>query len=115
MRVICDNLRGQIIGDEAGLLKLIFSRDDMRLPGGARRRRTSDRTRAHRSRRDDVQFGAELFNRTCFNYPTLGDLYKYATYEAILKQKGDDRGRKQVIGFCARWDARRVDLQPTGR
>jgi NAD(P) transhydrogenase len=31
--------------------------------------------------------GAELFNRTCFNYPTLGDLYKHATYEAILKQK----------------------------
>jgi NAD(P) transhydrogenase len=30
--------------------------------------------------------GAELLNRTCFNYPTLGDLYKYATYEAILKQ-----------------------------
>jgi NAD(P) transhydrogenase len=21
---------------------------------------------------------AELFNRACFNYPTLGDLYKYA-------------------------------------
>ena len=32
--------------------------------------------------------GAELFNRTCFNYPTLGDLYKYATYEAMLKHKG---------------------------
>ena len=32
--------------------------------------------------------GAELFNRTCFNYPTLGDLYKYATYEAILKRDG---------------------------
>ncbi len=27
--------------------------------------------------------GADLFNRTCFNYPTLGDLYKYATYAAI--------------------------------
>ena len=32
--------------------------------------------------------GAELFNRTCFNYPTPGDLYKYATYEAILKRDG---------------------------
>jgi NAD(P) transhydrogenase len=30
--------------------------------------------------------GAELLNRTCFNYPTLGDLYKYATYEAMLKR-----------------------------
>ena len=32
--------------------------------------------------------GAELFNHTCFNYPTFGDLYLYkdATYEAIFKQ-----------------------------
>jgi hypothetical protein len=29
-----------------------------------------------------------LFDRTYFNYPTLGDLYKYATYEAILKRDG---------------------------
>lgn len=31
---------------------------------------------------------AELLNRTCFNYPTLGDLYKYATYEALRKGDG---------------------------
>ena len=32
--------------------------------------------------------GAKLFNHTCFNYPTFGDLYlyKYATYEAMLKR-----------------------------
>ena len=29
--------------------------------------------------------GADLFNRTCFNYPTLGDLYKNAAYDAILQ------------------------------
>jgi NAD(P) transhydrogenase len=27
----------------------------------------------------------DLFNRACFNYPTLGDLYKYAAYDALLK------------------------------
>jgi len=32
--------------------------------------------------------GADLFNRTCFNYPTLGDLYKYATYATILNATG---------------------------
>jgi NAD(P) transhydrogenase len=26
---------------------------------------------------------ADLFRQVCFNYPTLGDLYKYATYEAM--------------------------------
>ena len=30
---------------------------------------------------------ADLFNRACFNYPTLGDLYKYATYDAILQRE----------------------------
>jgi NAD(P) transhydrogenase len=83
-----DNARGQIIGDENGLLKLIFGRDEMRLLG------------VHVVGEQATELvhigllammsgsGAELFNRTCFNYPTLGDLYKYATYEAMLKRDG---------------------------
>jgi NAD(P) transhydrogenase len=83
-----DNPRGQIIGEENGLLKLIFGRDDMRLLG------------VHVVGEQATELvhlgllammsnsGAELFNRTCFNYPTLGDLYKYATYEAMLKRDG---------------------------
>jgi len=42
-----------------------------------------------------AEAGADLFNRTCFNYPTLGDLYEYATYAAMLKRDGlvvDDSG-----------------------
>ena len=35
-----------------------------------------------------AEAGADLFNRTCFKYPTLGDLYKYATYAAMLKRDG---------------------------
>ena len=27
--------------------------------------------------------GSDLFIDTCFNYPTLGELYKYATYNAM--------------------------------
>jgi NAD(P) transhydrogenase len=27
--------------------------------------------------------GSNLFIDTCFNYPTLGELYKYATYGAM--------------------------------
>jgi NAD(P) transhydrogenase len=33
-----------------------------------------------------AEAGADLFNRACFNYPTLGDLYKYATYHALLQR-----------------------------
>ena len=32
--------------------------------------------------------GASLFNRVCFNYPTLSELYKVATYAALLKRAG---------------------------
>ena len=35
---------------------------------------------------------ADLFNRACFNYPTLGDLYKYAAYDAILQKHGPELG-----------------------
>jgi NAD(P) transhydrogenase len=30
--------------------------------------------------------GAELLNRACFNYPTLGNLYKAATDDAASKR-----------------------------
>jgi NAD(P) transhydrogenase len=35
-----------------------------------------------------AEAGADLFNCTCFNYPSFGDLYLYkdATHEAIFKQ-----------------------------
>jgi len=83
-----DNPRGRIIGDEHGLLKLIFRPEDMRLLG------------VHVVGEQATELvhvgliamvagvGASVFNRACFNYPTLGDLYKYATYDALLKRDG---------------------------
>lgn len=91
-----DNPRGEIVGDDNGLLKLIFAREDMRLLG------------VHVVGEQATELvhigliammsgaGVELFNRTCFNYPTLGDLYKYAAYEAVLKRDGlvaDENGQ----------------------
>ncbi len=79
--------RGEIIGDHVGFLKLLFHRDDMRLLG------------VHvmgEQATEIVHLGllammmnatADLFNQTCFNYPTLGDAYKYATYDAVLKRR----------------------------
>lgn len=87
-----DNPRGRIIGDEHGLLKLIFRPEDMRLLG------------VHVVGEQATELvhvgliamlaggGASVFNRACFNYPTLGDLYKYATYDAILKRDGIIQG-----------------------
>jgi NAD(P) transhydrogenase len=77
------NPRGQIIGEKQGLLKLLFHRDDMKLLG------------VHvlgEQASELVHVGltalltgatAQLFVETCFNYPTLSEAYKAATYDAL--------------------------------
>jgi NAD(P) transhydrogenase len=80
--------RGRIIGDQTGFLKLLFRANDLRLLG------------VHVVGEQATELvhigliamlhdaGAELFSRACFNYPTLGDLYKYAAYDAMLTRAG---------------------------
>jgi NAD(P) transhydrogenase len=78
--------RGQIIGDRAGFLKLLFRRDDLKLLG----------VHVIGEQASEVVHigllalmsgaGADLFLRTCFNYPTLGELYKVATHDAYLRR-----------------------------
>ncbi len=81
------NARGRIIGDRQGLLKLIFHRDDRRLLGvhvvG------EQATELVHIGMMAMLSGAteEIFSRACFNYPTLGDLYKYATYDAEMSRR----------------------------
>jgi len=78
-----NNARGQIIGDAEGFLKLLFRVSDMELLG------------VHilgEQATELIHIGllalmqkakANLFIETCFNYPTLSELYKYATYDAL--------------------------------
>ncbi|MGZ6134049.1 MAG: Si-specific NAD(P)(+) transhydrogenase [Myxococcaceae bacterium] len=80
------NARGQIIGDGGGFLKLIFRREDMKLLG------------VHVIGEQASELvhvgltallcgaGAQLFIDTCYNYPTLSELYKYATYNAMAQR-----------------------------
>lgn len=77
------NARGQIIGAKHGFLKLLFTMDTMKLVGvHAIGEQASELVHIglvglH------VGAQADLFIETCFNYPTLGELYKYATYDAL--------------------------------
>ena len=78
--------RGEIIGDDVGFIKLLFGRDDKRLLG------------VHVIGEHATELvhlgllvmmsngGADLIHRTCFNYPTLGDLYTIATRRALFPQ-----------------------------
>jgi NAD(P) transhydrogenase len=83
-----DSPRGRILGDEHGLLKLLFRRSDLRLLGAHVIGEQATETVHVGMMAMLVEGGAELFNRACFNYPTLGDLYKYASYEALLQARG---------------------------
>lgn len=87
------NTRGFIIGDHEGFLKLLFRADDMTLLG------------VHcigEQATDLVHTGlaallleqkADFFINTCFNYPTLSEMYKYAAYDAL--------GRFQRAEICS--------------
>jgi NAD(P) transhydrogenase len=80
------NARGQIIGERDGFLKLVFARDDMRLIGvHVIGEQASELVHIGLTAMLAGQ-GAELFIRTCYNYPTLSEAYKYATYDALGKR-----------------------------
>lgn len=80
------NPRGQIIGDKGGFLKLIFKLDDMKLLGVHVIGELASEV-VHIGLMALMAGGtADLFMDTCFNYPTLGDLYKLAASDALLKR-----------------------------
>jgi len=77
-----ENARGQIIGDRSGFLKLLFHRSDLKLLGvHVIGEQASELIHVGLAA---LLMGAgwDLFNRICFNYPTLGVLYQRAAYDA---------------------------------
>lgn len=78
-----NNARGQIVGDTGGLLKLVFSPEDRTILG------------VHivgESAAELVHVGLmvkqlngtiDQFIDAVFNYPTLGEMYKYAAYDGL--------------------------------
>ncbi len=77
------NARGQIIGEKDGFLKLLFHADDMKLIGVHVIGEQASELIHTGLCAMLMQAGADLFIQTCFNYPTLSEMYKYATYDAL--------------------------------
>jgi len=77
--------RGQIVGDTEGMIKLIFNAIDGKLLGvhviGELASELVHVGMACMHFDGDIDF----FIHTCFNYPTLSDVYKYAAYVALGK------------------------------
>ncbi|MBA4190800.1 MAG: Si-specific NAD(P)(+) transhydrogenase [Planctomycetaceae bacterium] len=95
------NPRGQIIGDKTGFLKLIFQSSDMKLLGVHVIGELATEVVHIGLIALMTGAGADLFMNTCFNYPTLGDLYKLATTDALLKR--NKLGRDPSILEEAGW------------
>jgi len=77
--------RGQILGDDSGLFKMLFHRDDRRLLG-AHAIGTQATELIHIGQAVlGLGGGLEYFMRTVFNYPTLAECYKVAALDAANK------------------------------
>ncbi len=78
-----DHARGHIIGDEGGLVKLIFSAPEGKLLGCTVIGEIASEL-VHIGMAC-LQFGGDInyFINAVFNYPTLSDVYKYAAYDAL--------------------------------
>lgn len=79
-----DNARGKIIG-ETGFVKVLVSRDDRTLLGahivGERASELVHVAQAHIAHKATI----DVFIDQVFNYPTLGEAFKYAAYDALGK------------------------------
>jgi NAD(P) transhydrogenase len=77
------NARGQIIGDAKGLIKLVFDRESLRLLGvHIVGENASELLHVGMM---VMQFGGTItaFIDSVFNFPTLGEAYKYAAYDGL--------------------------------
>jgi NAD(P) transhydrogenase len=78
-----DNVRGQIVGDRDGMVKLVFERPTRKLIGchviGERASELVHVGQAIMTLSGTV----ETFIEMVFNHPTLGEAFKYAAYDAL--------------------------------
>jgi NAD(P) transhydrogenase len=85
-----DNPRGMLLAEGAGLLKLLFSLPDEKLRGVHVMGDNACEVIAVGLVAMTLGATCSTFIDTCFNYPSLSDLYKYAAYDALGRvDRGD--------------------------
>ncbi len=78
-----NNARGHIIGDTAGMLKLVFARADKKLLGVSIIGESATELIHIGMAVLDHSETIDEFIEQVFNYPTLSETYKYAAYEGL--------------------------------
>jgi NAD(P) transhydrogenase len=86
-----DNARGRIIGEEDGFLKLLFRQPDLKLVGVHIMGELATEIVHIGLMAMSCQAAAELFVDACFNTPTLGQLYKTATLNALEQSSSPEK------------------------
>ena len=83
-----NNARGHIIGDTAGMLKLIFARADKKLLGVSIIGEIATELIQIGMTVLDKNLTIDEFIEQVFNYPTLSETYKYAAYDGLGNLSG---------------------------
>jgi NAD(P) transhydrogenase len=86
-----DNVRGEIVGDRDGMVKLVFDRANRRLMGcHVIGERASELVHVGQA---VITLGGtvDTFIEMVFNHPTLGETFKYAAYDALGQLGSGDR------------------------
>jgi NAD(P) transhydrogenase len=85
------NVRGRMLGDEQGMLKCVFDRSSRKLLGAAII--GDDATELIHIAQCAIALGGgiDYFIATCFNYPSLAELFKYAAYNALQAMAEHER------------------------
>ena len=85
------NARGRIIGDACGFLKLLFDRNDRKLLGVHVIGEQATELVHLGMMAMLAGFTADSIAESCFNTPTLGELYAAAAFDAIRKPNEGDK------------------------
>ena len=78
-----NNVRGQIVGDSSGMLKLIFRKSDRRLLGVQIIGDSATELIHLGMMALEAEMSLDIFIEFVFNYPTLSEMYKYAAYDGL--------------------------------
>ena len=102
-----NNARGQIIGDTAGMIKLVFNPEDRKLLGIHIVGESASELIHTGMMVMQLNGTIDAFVQTVFNYPTLGDIYKQAADDGLSRIA---RRRKQHDSIMSEADELEISL-----
>lgn len=108
------NARGQIIGDSKGFLKLLVHAETRKVLGVHLIGEQATELVHIGLTALMIEADVNLFIRTCYNYPTLSEVYKYAAYDALgqLAQRAETAAQEPAAEAPAETTSER-EVKPT--